>query len=364
MSSKSTKTVTVAQDDGMPSRKFVTLLQFDTVKPLELPEQGTWHRDRKRAILKKYPQVEKLFGNEPLTCLLLIFLLPIHTYVALALENQPWWVVLLASYTIGTLLSFQLLIIAHEATHELVFKNQTANRFVNMFGHLPNWWGPFGNFWWSEHRWHHSVVVDKALRYGPQNVNFLRKAFFTLIFIHIINFTIFVTSLIQVPIYVISTLLHFLGLRKNPNCFLYIPPYDRFPICASGWMVINFIITNIYHASLFYFGGWNPIIYQTFSSGFCNGLHPIGMRQVQEHYLLAKKQPTTSVYPPFSWLYLHIGHHVEHHDFAKIPWNRLPELRRIAPDFYDNLKYYNSYMEVLIYFFTNDGIPVSIFLEN
>eukprot|EP01100_Stratorugosa_tubuloviscum_P004412 TRINITY_DN20_c0_g1_i9.p1 TRINITY_DN20_c0_g1~~TRINITY_DN20_c0_g1_i9.p1 ORF type:complete len:364 (-),score=115.11 TRINITY_DN20_c0_g1_i9:200-1291(-) len=363
MSSKS-KTVTVVADDGMPSRKSVTLLQLSKKSKIELPEQGYWHRERKKAILKKYPQVEKLYGNEPLTALILAIVLPIHTYISIALAEQPLWVALLASFTIGTLLSFQLIIVAHEGTHELVFKSQFGNRIMNMLGHMPNWWGPFGNFWWSEHRWHHSVVVDKCLRYGPQNAPLLRKTLFTFLFIHVVNFIIFVSSIFQVPIYIISTILYHLKLRSNPNCFVYFPPYNRFPVCVSGWMVINFIITNIYHASLFYFGGWNPIIYQTFSSGFCNGLHPIGMRQVQEHYLLAKKQPTTSVYPPFSWLYLHIGHHVEHHDFAKIPWNRLPELRRIAPDFYDNLKYYNSYMEVLIYFFTNDGIPVSIFLEN
>jgi sphingolipid delta-4 desaturase len=37
------------------------------------------------------------------------------------------------------------------------------------------------------------------------------------------------------------------------------------------------------------------------------------------------------------------GLHVEHHDIMRIPWNRLPKLRQIAPEFYNDLETIRSY---------------------
>ena len=35
---------------------------------------------------------------------------------------------------------------------------------------------------------------------------------------------------------------------------------------------------------------------------------------------------------------LNLTYHCEHHDFPGVPWNRLPEVRRLAPEFYDGLE--------------------------
>jgi sphingolipid delta-4 desaturase len=36
-------------------------------------------------------------------------------------------------------------------------------------------------------------------------------------------------------------------------------------------------------------------------------------------------------------LALNVGYHNEHHDFPSVPWNRLPRIQRMAPEFYDSL---------------------------
>ena len=45
-------------------------------------------------------------------------------------------------------------------------------------------------------------------------------------------------------------------------------------------------------------------------------------------------QPTTSSYCPISALAtMNLTYHVEHHDFPRVPWARLPQIRRLAPSF-------------------------------
>jgi sphingolipid delta-4 desaturase len=47
---------------------------------------------------------------------------------------------------------------------------------------------------------------------------------------------------------------------------------------------------------------------------------------------------------------LNMGYHNEHHDLPSIPWNNLPKLRAMAPEFYNNLKYHSSWSRLLLQF--------------
>jgi len=49
-------------------------------------------------------------------------------------------------------------------------------------------------------------------------------------------------------------------------------------------------------------------------------------------------------------LALNMGYHNEHHDLPSIPWNNLPKLRAMAPEFYNNLKYHSSWSRLLFEF--------------
>ena len=42
-----------------------------------------------------------------------------------------------------------------------------------------------------------------------------------------------------------------------------------------------------------------------------------------------------------------VGYHNEHHDFPNVPGYRLPEIKKIAPEFYDNLPCHHSWIKVL-----------------
>jgi sphingolipid delta-4 desaturase len=83
---------------------------------------------------------------------------------------------------------------------------------------------------------------------------------------------------------------------------------------------------------------------------FSIGLHPVGGRWIQEHYTYDFDQETFSYYGPINGLALNMGYHNEHHDLPSIPWNNLPKLRAIAPEFYGNLKYHSSWSRLVLQF--------------
>ena len=45
-----------------------------------------------------------------------------------------------------------------------------------------------------------------------------------------------------------------------------------------------------------------------------------------------------------------MGHHNEHHDFPAVPWNRLPQVKRLAPEVYERLAWHASWTALLLRF--------------
>merc|ERR1712000_210239 len=330
-----------------------------------LPEQGTWHLDRKKAILKDHPEVKQLYGQNPLTIVVLAATLFLHSYYAFHFSQYSWLTVILASYTVGAWLSFLLQVMGHEGTHKLVSKTPAVNKLVALIAFLPVFNGPFGTLWMYEHMWHHSVVVDKSLRYGLQSNPPVKKAILTLIFIGIINFTMALSASFLGLAMLVTIPLGIIGIRasKYPTTFP-LSPYNRFPQTLNGWTFANIVACVAFNFATLYFTGFKGFVYFALSAQFMNGLHPLGMRQVQEHYFVKRGQPTYSVYPPIHSLTMNIGYHVEHHDFATVPWNRLPLLTKAAPEYYKkDLFAYKTYTHVLFEFILNKGIPLDMLFD-
>jgi sphingolipid delta-4 desaturase len=89
--------------------------------------------------------------------------------------------------------------------------------------------------------------------------------------------------------------------------------------------------------------------------------NPASGHFVSEHYNVKDPegtgyQETFSYYGPWNWMCFNVGYHNEHHDFPSIPWTRLPELRRIAAEFYDPLVQTESWFGTYVHFLFNPNV--------
>ena len=96
--------------------------------------------------------------------------------------------------------------------------------------------------------------------------------------------------------------------------------------------------------------GWVAVFYLFASFWFSTGPHPLGARWISEHYVLTPGHDTLSYYGVINQIALNIGYHNEHHDFPRVPWNRLPALRRLAQEFYDPLPSHRSWARLVLTF--------------
>jgi sphingolipid 4-desaturase/C4-monooxygenase len=57
-------------------------------------------------------------------------------------------------------------------------------------------------------------------------------------------------------------------------------------------------------------------------------------------------------------LAFNVGYHNEHHDLMRVPWNRLPKVRAMAPEFYNTLTYHMSWTKLWLRFLMDPSISL------
>ncbi len=285
------------------------------------------HAVRCREIMKKHPEIAELIGRNPVTGLILAGLVGLQFGIAIwmgSLGMQYWWLALIIAYCVGAFANHSLYVIIHEATHNLIFKSRTLNRWAAVIADLPNVM-PGAMGFHTYHLRHHAHLgdydndTDLATHWEARLVgnSSWRKAFWLALFP---IFQIFRTFRLQ-----------------HVNTW-------------TKWMYINIVVVLAIDALLYWAVGGGALFYMFFSMLFALGLHPLGARWIQEHYTLDPEQETYSYYGPLNVLALNMGYHNEHHDFPAIPWNRLPQVKRLAPEYYDTLKFHPSWSKLLVDF--------------
>jgi sphingolipid delta-4 desaturase len=112
---------------------------------------------------------------------------------------------------------------------------------------------------------------------------------------------------------------------------------DGIPV-VTKWSLLNLCTALAFDCAIVLAFGWGALLYLVASWLFSIGLHPLAGRWIQEHFTLDPAQETASYYGSLNRVALNVGYHNEHHDFPAVPWNRLPRVRALAPEFYGALK--------------------------
>jgi sphingolipid delta-4 desaturase len=290
------------------------------------------HRLRTKEILKENPAIRQLIGKNPNSFFIILFLVALQIGLSCLLVNQSWWMVFGVAYLIGAFADHALFVMVHECAHRLIFKNPIANRLAGILANIPQIF-PSSVSFERYHIKHHSFQGVMELD-GDLPNEWEAKL--------IDNY--FIGKAIWLLFYPIFQVFRLGRLRE-------IKPFD-------GWIALNVLVQIVFMGLVWVILGPKAMVFLVASFFFSVGLHPLGARWIQEHYLLNGDQETFSYYGPLNTVAFNVGYHNEHHDFPSVPWNKLPQIRAIAPAPYNALVYHTSWTKLFIRFLFDKEISL------
>src|ERR1700744_956640 len=291
------------------------------------------HRIRTKKILKQFPETRNLIGKNPLTIFAIIGLVGSMIGVAWLVRDQSWWIVFAAAFLFGAFVNHALFVMIHECSHQLLFKNPLANRWAGIFANMPHMMPgaiSFERYHIKHHSFQgiHELDADLPNKWEAKLINnyFIGKVMWLLFF----------------PVFPATRVTRL----KEIDFF-------------DGWVLVNIAVQAVFTAAIWYFMGWHALGFLFISFWFSIGLHPVGARWIQEHYLtFQSEQETYSYYGVLNTVAFNVGFHNEHHDFPSIPWNKLPQIKKSAPGYYDSLKSHTSWTVLFFRFLFDKEISL------
>ena len=282
------------------------------------------HRIRTRNILKEKPEIRKLIGKDPRTFFFILFIVGFQVVLSWLLRDSNWWIVLGTAYLVGAFADHALFVMIHECSHNLLFKKKSHNTLAAILSNLPQIFPSavsFAKYHIKHHSFQgiHELDADLPDKFEARLIN---------------NF--FIGKILWLLFYPFFQTARTFRLKE-------IDFMDR-------WVALNLALSIAFDIAIIYFFGWTSFIYLLSSFFFSVGLHPLGARWIQEHYLTRGTQETYSYYGPLNAIAFNVGYHNEHHDFPSVPWHKLPKIREKAPSWYNSLTYHTSWTKLFFRF--------------
>ena len=294
------------------------------------------HRARTKEILQRHPEIRELIGHNPATFFWTVGIVAVQFALGWFVTGLSWWLVVLLAYCVGAFANHALFVMIHDCTHRLAFKRKVPNMITELIANLPLFL-PGSVSFHKYHLKHHSfqgvyeLDADIPGRWEARLVghSVLGKALWLLLY----------------PVFQIVR-----PMRVKEVKLL------------DPWSITNLAIMIAIDVTVYFLLGPKALVYFGLSLFFAIGLHPLGARWIQRHYLTAggehPEQETFSYYGFLNHLAFNVGYHNEHHDFPSVPWNRLPRIRAIAPEVYNNLSYHTSWTRLLFRFLFDPNLSL------
>jgi len=250
---------------------------------------------------------------------------------AWVVKDLSWGWLLLWAYVYGGTVNHSLQLAVHELSHNLCWESEVGNKMTALLGNTVTGL-PSAITFQRYHMDHHQF----------QGVDGIDTDVPTQTEINIFN----------------SALKKALWMFMQPLFYAFRPMLVK-PKPPTKWEGINWLTQFTFDACIVYFLGWRALVYLISGTLLGLGLHPTAGHFIAEHYEFTKGYETYSYYGPCNRVNFNVGYHYEHHDFPKIPWSNLPKVRKIAPEFYNNLPSYNSYIWVIWKYITDPNVGPS-----
>ncbi|KAM9014625.1 sphingolipid delta(4)-desaturase/C4-monooxygenase DES2 [Ara ararauna] len=288
------------------------------------------HTQRRKEILAKYPEIKTLMGPDPHLKWIVSGMVFLQFLACYLVKDLSWKWIFFWAYAFGGCINHSLTLAIHDISHNVAFGNKHTkwNRWFAVFANLPIGI-PYSASFKKYHIDHHRYLGGDSLD-------------------------------VDIPTdfegwFFCTPLRKLLWLFFQPLFYSLRPLYVN-PKAITQMEIFNALAQFSIDLIIYYLWGLKPIIYLIAGSILCMGLHPISGHFIAEHYMFLKGYETYSYYGPLNWLTFNVGYHMEHHDFPSIPGCRLPMVKKIAAEYYDNLPHHQSWIQVLWDFVFDDTI--------
>lgn len=218
----------------------------------------------------------------------------------------------------GASCSHIVYVVIHDITHYSCFESPVINKLfailVNLVNAVPSAI-TFGRYHADHHYFMNIVEIDPDIP-SAWEVSFIQTPFRKFVFVLLYPILYSVRPLIKFP--------------KVPNS---LEVFNVFAVLLSDYLV---------YVKL---GPW-ALVWMLMSLYMGLSLHPLAGHLIAEHYEFMNRLESYDYIGVANFFNLNVGYHIEHHDFPQIPWTRLPIVRKIAPEFYEEYPCHTSYMRV------------------
>jgi sphingolipid delta-4 desaturase len=217
------------------------------------------HFIRPIEIIKEHPEIKNYIGKNPASIFIVLVAITLQGAVAWYMHDKPWWLVFVAAWCVGAFIDHALFVMIHECTHNLFFKNKQNNLFAAILANSVMFFPSAVSFarYHLKHHAHQGIPELDGDLPSPWEAKLFNNSF--------------IGKAIWLLLYPVMQVTRVPRLVEVKN-------FDK-------WVLLNWVIVFGIDAAAWYYGGPQGFVYLCAALFFSIGLHPLGGRWVQEHYM-------------------------------------------------------------------------------